>query len=151
MQKRLFISKYFDSLTAYLYNITVLTTTHLYITICRGFSEAYMTAREFVHTTIRQELSKELGDVLVTGHSLGGALGGLCALDLQIHTLASINIELEKIHDQSKSKHIHDGNLPRKLHRSMYSYGSPKIGNKVFIQMYDKLVPDSFRCVGVHV
>ena len=117
----------------------------------RGFYEAYMTAREFVHTTVRQELSKELGDVVVTGHSLGGALGGLCALDLQIHTLASINTELEKIDTQNKSKQAHDQRLPRKLHLSMYSYGSPKIGNKVFTQMYDKLVPDSFRYVCITV
>lgn len=29
----------------------------------------------------------------------------------------------------------------------MYNYGSPKVGNWVFSQMYNSLVPDSFRIV----
>lgn len=29
----------------------------------------------------------------------------------------------------------------------LYTYGAPKVGNWVFSQMYDRLVPDSFRLV----
>ena len=104
------------------------------------------TAREFVHTTLRNELEKELGDVMVTGHSLGGALAAVCALDIQNHTLSSINLELQTIHlkDQlhNSSAHAH---MPRTLHISLYSYGAPKVGNRKFVQLYDAELPDSFR------
>ena len=109
----------------------------------RGFLKAYMTTREFIHSTIRKELSEELGDVLVTGHSLGGALASLCAYDLQIHTLIPINKELETIGTGlgRNRKRI------RQLHLSLYSYGSPKVGNNNFVNLYNDTVPDTFRLV----
>ena len=102
-----------------------------------------MTTREFIHSKIRKELSEELGDVLVTGHSLGGALASLCAYDLQIHTLIPINKELETIGTGlgRNRKRI------RQLHLSLYSYGSPKVGNNNFVNLYNDTVPDTFRLV----
>ena len=109
-----------------------------------------MTAREFVHTTLRNELCKELGDVVVTGHSLGGALGALCAFDIQYHTISSINNELNAIHIKSKlnKKELKSTlHFPSKLHLSLYSYGSPKVGNATWVELYNKAVPDTFRYV----
>ena len=109
-----------------------------------------MTAREFVHTTLRNELCRELGDVVVTGHSLGGALGALCAFDIQYHTISSINNELNAIHIKSKlnKKELKSTlHFPSKLHLSLYSYGSPKVGNNNFVNLYNDTVPDTFRLV----
>ena len=106
---------------------------------CRGFFNAYLTTREFVHETIRKELSEELGDILVTGHSLGGALASLCAYDLQIHTLAIINKELKMVGRGLGRRRF------RELHLSLYSYGSPKVGNETFVTLYNQTVPDTFR------
>ena len=58
--------------------------------------------------------------VWVTGHSLGGALATLCALDLQT--------ELQ-------------------INATVYTYGSPRVGNVAFAQYYDSLVPNTFRIV----
>ena len=99
-----------------------------------------MTTREFIHSTIRKELSEELGDVLVTGHSLGGALASLCAYDLQIHTLLPINNELETIGRMVSCKNRHHS-----LHLSLYTYGSPKIGNESYVEMFNETVHDAFR------
>ena len=100
-----------------------------------------MTTREFVHETIRKELSGELGDVLVTGHSLGGALASLCAYDLQIHTITQMNQEL-KIACEGLGR---SRKRVRQLHLSLYSFGSPKVGNSNFVNMYNETVPDTFR------
>jgi len=35
----------------------------------------------------------------------------------------------------------------RKVKVSMYSFGSPRVGNSSFAQLYDRMVPDSFRTV----
>ena len=98
-----------------------------------------MTTREFVHSTIRKELSEELGDVLVTGHSLGGALASLCAYDLQIHTLNHVNIELYDVsRDMGRKRQ-------RQVHLSLYTFGSPKVGNQTFVNLFNETVHDAFR------
>ena len=58
--------------------------------------------------------------VWVTGHSLGGALATLCALDLQTD--------------------LH-------INATVYTYGSPRVGNVAFAQYYNSLVPNTFRIV----
>ena len=103
--------------------------------------------REFIHTTIRNELSKELGDVVVTGHSLGGALAALCAMDIEMHTLGPINIELQAIKNKNTINQRVHTTLPSSLHLSLYSYGSPKVGNASWVELYNKAVPDTFRRV----
>ena len=102
-----------------------------------------MTTREFIHSTIRKELSEELGDVLVTGHSLGGALASLCAYDLQIHTLNRVNKALETTVDTSGA--LGQSQDVRQVHLSLYTYGSPKVGNQTFVNMFNETVPDTFR------
>ena len=58
--------------------------------------------------------------VYVTGHSLGGALATLFALDWVLST----------------------GDKPH-----VYTFGKPRIGNDKFSELYDSLIPDSFRLV----
>ena len=56
-----------------------------------------------------------------TGHSLGGALATLCALDVQY-------------------------NFPDKQ-VSCYTFGSPKVGNSYFKDSFNKRVPQTYRFV----
>lgn len=63
--------------------------------------------------------------VYVTGHSLGGALATLFALELSASKLAKTGI----------------------IKVTMYNYGSPRVGNKMFAQKYNSLVKDSWRIV----
>ena len=134
-----------------------------------GFWEAYSLVREFVHAVVRRELIEEPTDLFVTGHSLGGALGNIAALDLAVHTLPRINAYLAKkrraaddaevfsTSSSSPPTPLSDGSsVPmvrpraprfRRIKICQYSFGSPKVGNGSFAALVNKWVPDSFRVV----
>lgn len=76
-----------------------------------GFWEAYLTVREEIHSVLREQLVSEPADLLVTGHSLGGALASVCALDVSIHTVTPINKYLKKKAKQSRLTHIRKNRL----------------------------------------
>ncbi|XP_004296800.1 PREDICTED: lipase-like [Fragaria vesca subsp. vesca] len=87
-----------------------------------GFYSAYH------NTTIRPGIlnavarAKEFyGDIgiIVTGHSMGGAMASFCALDLRVN---------------QKEKNV-----------QVMTFGQPRIGNAVFATFYSKLVPDTIR------
>ncbi|KAK4770430.1 hypothetical protein SAY87_030962 [Trapa incisa] len=63
-------------------------------------------------------------DIMVTGHSMGGAMASFCALDLAIHHAAT-NIQL-------------------------MTFGQPRIGNAVFASCYSKHVPNTIRVTNGH-
>lgn len=83
-----------------------------------GFIEAYQSVREAV---LKGAKDTPLKKIICTGHSLGGALATLAALDIQF-------------------------NCPDKQ-VECYTYGSPKVGNKDFVESYNKRVPNTFRFV----
>ncbi|KAL8524950.1 hypothetical protein ACS0TY_014538 [Phlomoides rotata] len=73
------------------------------------------------------QTAKELyGDtrILVTGHSMGGAMAAFCALDLRL-SLGEHNVQL-------------------------MTFGQPRIGNAVFALYFDKLLPDTIRVTNGH-
>eukprot|EP00171_Calliarthron_tuberculosum_P016524 IDg16524t1 len=90
-----------------------------------GFLRAYHAVR----SAVLHAIGAVVGDSLLehrlhfVGHSLGGALATLCAVDF-----ASLHPETA-------------GNI------SCMSYGSPKTGNAGFARLYNDLVHDSFRIV----
>jgi hypothetical protein len=57
--------------------------------------------------------------ILVTGHSLGGALASLAALEIK---------------NENPGARV-----------GSYTYGSPRVGNKLFSDMYNAVVPDTFK------
>jgi hypothetical protein len=59
--------------------------------------------------------------ILITGHSMGGALACLCALE------------------------VRSAYPKRKV--SVYTFGMPRLGNETFRRQYDKVVPETYRCV----
>ncbi|MFQ5575826.1 MAG: Mbeg1-like protein, partial [Anaerolineae bacterium] len=83
-----------------------------------GFIQAYKSVRQAVLARARQAPH---GRIICTGHSLGGALATLAALDVQY-------------------------NLPQK-EVVCYTFGSPKVGNDAFAESYNRRVPNTFRFV----
>ncbi|XP_073056707.1 uncharacterized protein [Primulina eburnea] len=98
-----------------------------------GFLGAYDSVRTRLISLIKQAIGYR-GDSLemlptwhiyVTGHSLGGALATLLALELsssQLSKRGAISV-------------------------TMYNFGSPRVGNKRFAEIYNEKVKDSWRVV----
>ncbi|XHX78577.1 MAG: lipase family protein [Stenomitos frigidus ULC029] len=85
----------------------------------RGFVAAYLSVREQIHNYLRSHAATS---VIVTGHSLGGALATLCAVDVQY-------------------------NFSSKVAISIYTFGAPRVGNQGFRESFNRRVPASYRFV----
>ncbi|XP_047945091.1 uncharacterized protein LOC125191729 isoform X2 [Salvia hispanica] len=99
-----------------------------------GFLSAYDSVRTRLITLIKQatghrdDNSIELlptWHIYVTGHSLGGALATLLALELASSQLAQCGA----------------------IAVTMYNFGSPRVGNRRFAEIYNQKVKDSWRVV----
>ncbi|PON94899.1 Fungal lipase-like [Trema orientale] len=98
-----------------------------------GFLSAYDSVRIRIFTIIKQAIGyiddhAEVSfkwHVYVTGHSLGGALATLLALELSSSQLAKRGA----------------------VSLTMYNFGSPRVGNKRFADVYNQKVKDSWRVV----
>ncbi|KAH6820917.1 putative triglyceride lipase [Perilla frutescens var. hirtella] len=98
-----------------------------------GFLSAYDSVRTRLITLIKQATghrgdSVELlptWNIYVTGHSLGGALATLMALELSSSQLAQCGA----------------------ISVTMYNFGSPRVGNRRFAEIYNEKVKDSWRLV----
>ncbi|WP_379129682.1 lipase family protein [Paenibacillus sp. sgz500958] len=83
----------------------------------RGFTDIYTSARDgIINALTKLSTDKTL---TITGHSLGGALATLCAVDVAANT----------------AYHSPD----------LYTYGSPRVGDPAFAQAFSKYVRRSFR------
>ncbi|GMH44518.1 hypothetical protein BSKO_12470 [Bryopsis sp. KO-2023] len=69
------------------------------------------------------KFDKENARVLVTGHSLGGALAVLASHDIATHC----------------------GIGPKQI--TCYTYGAPRVGNHAFAREYDALVPNTWQVI----
>ncbi|MEK3878413.1 lipase family protein [Paenibacillus sp. FSL M7-0420] len=83
----------------------------------RGFTDIYASAREAI-LSVLGTLSPEK-TLFVTGHSLGGALATLCALDVAANSAFT---------------------APR-----LYTYGSPRVGDPDFAKAFSRYVRSSYR------
>lgn len=98
-----------------------------------GFLNAYDSVRNRLLSFIKTSISFKDGEkdtaskwhVYVTGHSLGGALATLLALELSSSQMAKSG----------------------RINVTMYNFGSPRVGNKRFAEEYNKKVKDSWRVV----
>ncbi|CAI9117970.1 OLC1v1019464C1 [Oldenlandia corymbosa var. corymbosa] len=98
-----------------------------------GFLSAYDSVRTRIIRLIKQVVGYNDDDpqplskwhVYVTGHSLGGALATLLALELASSQLAKMGA----------------------ISVTMYNFGSPRVGNKKFAELYNEKVHDSWRVV----
>ncbi|XVF65001.1 hypothetical protein PTKIN_Ptkin09bG0211600 [Pterospermum kingtungense] len=98
-----------------------------------GFLSAYDSVRIRIISLIKasigymDEITEPLHrwQVYVTGHSLGGALATLLALELSSSQLAKRGA----------------------ISVTMYNFGSPRVGNRRFAEVYNEKVKDSWRIV----
>lgn len=84
-----------------------------------GFISAYLSVREQIHNYVQTSRATQYR---ITGHSLGGALAALCAIDLQYNFGQRIAVE-------------------------NYTFGAPRVGNAAFVESYNRRVPDTWRVV----
>ena len=82
----------------------------------QGFISAYNTVRDVIIDACHQYQPEK---VYITGHSLGGALSSICALDLA---------SMQPIH---------------------YSFASPMVFNPIAAQTFNQLVDNSFRIANI--
>ncbi|KAI5072460.1 hypothetical protein GOP47_0012566 [Adiantum capillus-veneris] len=98
-----------------------------------GFLNAYDSVINRLKSLVKDSIgaSNVHGDnehpwqVYVTGHSLGGALATLAALELSTSRLSR----------------------EHRINITMYNFGSPRVGNKRFADQYNEIVKDSWRVV----
>jgi len=88
------------------------------IQVHKGFVKAYHSIRTSILKYIKDN-REECKAIFVCGHSLGGALATLCAVDIQ-YNYPDIKVKC-------------------------FPSGNPRVGNKDFAVSYDKRVPDTFR------
>eukprot|EP00210_Caulerpa_lentillifera_P002840 g2714.t1 len=88
-----------------------------------GFRDSYVSVRESILEAI-YSVTRWSHDwlVVLTGHSLGGALATIAAFEV--------------------ANRWHHGTRPRV---AMINFGSPRVGNEAFVENYAKTVPVSFR------
>jgi len=94
------------------------------VEVHKGFYDAYLRLRDQVLYSV-QDLAKTYPQygLVVTGHSLGAALGTLCALDL-------VTAGLE---------------FPGGV--TVINFGDPRVGNAAFAQLFNRWIPNAFRMV----
>ncbi|CAL9225156.1 unnamed protein product [Arabidopsis halleri] len=98
-----------------------------------GFLSAYDSVRIRIISLLKMAIGyiddvaerEDKWHVYVTGHSLGGALATLLALELSSSQLAKRGA----------------------ITVTMYNFGSPRVGNKQFAEIYNQKVKDSWRVV----
>lgn len=99
-----------------------------------GFLSAYDSVRNRIISLIKLSIGYFSEDgletipkwqVYVTGHSLGGALATLLALELASSRMAKCGV----------------------ISVTMYNFGSPRVGNRRFAEVYNEKVKDSWRVV----
>lgn len=89
--------------------------------IHHGFLEIYESCRKQIMQTLLSFSANS--KVYITGHSLGGALAAINALDVAANT---------------------------SLQPVMYNFAGPRVGNPVFALQYNRLVKNSVRIINEH-
>jgi triacylglycerol lipase len=87
-----------------------------HIRVHDGFKKGYKSVRKEIFSCLSEGLLK----VTICGHSLGGSLACLCALDLKVNFF--LNVEC-------------------------FTFGSPRVGDKNFRNLFNYLIKDSYRFV----
>ncbi len=96
--------------------------------IHRGFADDYMSVEKDIHRTVKTLINRARPTrVLVTGHSLGGALAALCAMELRVN-----------------------GVIPRSIPLSLYTFGQPRVGNAGAPKLLMATVDEHYRVTHWH-
>lgn len=90
------------------------------VKVHRGFITAWHGVREKVLKLLADPETRQVFQLVCTGHSLGGALAQLCALDIQYNL----------------------GVAPE-----VVTFGGPRVGNAAFVESYTRRIPHTTRYV----
>mmetsp|Transcript_43108 Transcript_43108/g.60452 ORF Transcript_43108/g.60452 Transcript_43108/m.60452 type:complete len:861 (-) Transcript_43108:47-2629(-) len=98
------------------------------VRIHKGFLKAYLGARAAIFEKFKLQLQQDgaFEAVIVVGHSLGGALATLFSYDLSFRQQAP---------EMGGKKIV------------AYTFGSPRVGNRVFHNSYNMRIPENWRVV----
>ena len=88
-----------------------------HVKIHKGFKKQYWSVKDKIYKCIENNLHIP---IVVIGHSLGGALAQICAIDIKMRY--TINSDV-----------------------SVFTIGSPRVGNSSFANLYNKLIKNSYR------
>ncbi|MBD2114127.1 MULTISPECIES: lipase family protein [Cyanophyceae] len=89
------------------------------------FHQGFMTAYFAVRKQLLDAMEKFVGQhVIVTGHSLGGALATIAALDIQYNLGGKRDLSFE-----------------------VYTFGAPRVGNRAMVESYNGRIPNSYRFI----
>ena len=94
-----------------------------------GFLNAWLALRKVLHEQVvlaTEVVADASASIIVTGHSLGGALAALCTYSLRCGVLTAV----------AKNRDV-----------VCYTYGMPRIGNAVFVQRFNALCPETYAVV----
>ncbi|UNK20807.1 lipase family protein [Paenibacillus sp. N3/727] len=83
----------------------------------RGFTDIYSSARSGITSALSRLSSNKT--LFITGHSLGGALATLCAIDVSANTTY--------------------------ISPNLFTYGSPRVGDPAFAKVFTQYVRYSYR------
>ena len=86
-----------------------------------GFAEQYMAVRDRIILQLRKN---KIEKIFTAGHSLGGSLAQILALDVKLTGVTSMDSEC-------------------------FTYGAPRTGNSSFANKFNKCVPKSYRFVNL--
>eukprot|EP00934_Nitzschia_sp_Nitz4_P003243 Nitzschia sp. Nitz4//scaffold254_size28068//599//5528//NITZ4_008147-RA/size28068-augustus-gene-0.31-mRNA-1//-1//CDS//3329544319//3233//frame0 len=136
-----------------------------------GFQEAYTQVRqkllEVLLPVIQRQLSKcvskgqgtkgrvplVLPKIYCTGHSLGGSLAQLLALDLANNCELVLPLRpgqkafLDSLDIESWGEGVAANELRLQPPIAVYTFGQPRVGNRTFSRLYKQRVPHTFRVV----
>mmetsp|Transcript_24281 Transcript_24281/g.56380 ORF Transcript_24281/g.56380 Transcript_24281/m.56380 type:complete len:697 (+) Transcript_24281:1-2091(+) len=114
-----------------------------------GFSDVYQSVREDVMSVLleRLRICRERGEtprLYVTGHSLGGAVASLFALDIATRRLDSPPVRNSGYLEMQPGELELLQHLPDPI---VYTFGAPRPGNAALRTIYNSMVPNTFRVV----
>lgn len=108
----------------WLYNLNTITTSYPSCSGCNvhlGFYSAYLGVSPLVGNLVQRLLSQfRDAKLIITGHSLGGAMAVLCALDMK-EIFGNVDV--------------------------LYAFGQPRVGNQKFADFIQAQVPNYYRIV----
>lgn len=92
------------------------------VQVHNGFLKAYNSIRMAIHSEISKYVvnKQEISKIICTGHSLFGAIASICALDCALQYDTPVHC---------------------------VTFGSPRVGGKSFVELFDNSVDVSYRCV----
>jgi len=101
-------------------NIAMKTFLQRNVKVHKGFHKQYMSVEKIIKNYIDNLIEKyKQADIICCGHSLGGGISTICAVDFKYTKFPKI-----RIHN--------------------VTFGSPRVGNKEFAQLYSQIIKPAF-------